>query len=362
MPTPTSSVVPPLPSGWLVRTLSILLDENDLNHTLDALASLCNVPTSALKTGDVMVPLAWFEQWLQHPSRSPAWMGWQVGSHAGLTSQGAISVLLMTAPTVREAARLVSRYYGLVTDILSFEFHELQDSGVMLVNVHSDCAAAVQFLECYLAGVMCRLSELTLGGQAQGWFEMTQSRPADMPPAFERAAMRWVFDAPVICGHWPNQYLDLPGLFSDPFAHASAKLHCDKLLLQRTQAQTIIARIKTLLQRQAGGYLSQDDMAGQLHMSVSTLKRELAACGTSFSAQLEQVKRQHALVLLRNQNLSLGQIADRLGYSDPSNFTHAFKRWFGTAPSAFRVYPFSDCEYGRPSPDRSIVPPDRSRA
>ncbi|RLA00208.1 MAG: AraC family transcriptional regulator, partial [Gammaproteobacteria bacterium] len=43
---------------------------------------------------------------------------------------------------------------------------------------------------------------------------------------------------------------------------------------------------------------------------------------------------------LRSTNFKLDQIAELLGYSEPGNFTHAFKRWSGISPRAFRMQSF----------------------
>jgi AraC-like DNA-binding protein len=40
--------------------------------------------------------------------------------------------------------------------------------------------------------------------------------------------------------------------------------------------------------------------------------------------------------MLMDATLSLEAIASLLGYSDLSNFSHAFKRWTGHSPGAFR--------------------------
>jgi AraC-like DNA-binding protein len=72
---------------------------------------------------------------------------------------------------------------------------------------------------------------------------------------------------------------------------------------------------------------------------VRTLKRRLADQGTSFSALLDEVRRDRATLLLRAGELSVDEIGARLGYSDPANFARAFRRWTGSSPRAFRRKP-----------------------
>jgi AraC-like DNA-binding protein len=71
-------------------------------------------------------------------------------------------------------------------------------------------------------------------------------------------------------------------------------------------------------------------------MSPRTLKRKLAACGTTYSDLLDELRQNRAVQLLGSDQLSIEAIADRLGYSDAANFGRAFRRWTGTTPGAYR--------------------------
>ncbi|MEM8661122.1 MAG: AraC family transcriptional regulator [Pseudomonadota bacterium] len=58
--------------------------------------------------------------------------------------------------------------------------------------------------------------------------------------------------------------------------------------------------------------------------------------GLSFKSLFDEVRLQRAQNLLENSSLTLDIIAERLGYSDPSNFRRAFKKWTGETPTSFR--------------------------
>lgn len=51
---------------------------------------------------------------------------------------------------------------------------------------------------------------------------------------------------------------------------------------------------------------------------------------------LSELKLQEAKILLQQPELSLNEIANRLGYKNLSHFSRQFKRWTGINPSAFR--------------------------
>jgi AraC-like DNA-binding protein len=72
-------------------------------------------------------------------------------------------------------------------------------------------------------------------------------------------------------------------------------------------------------------------------MSVRSLQRQLAEEGLTYSRLVEQVRYDQAVKLLKRPDLKLIEIAADLGYTDPANFTRAFKRWTGVSPKEFRV-------------------------
>jgi AraC-like DNA-binding protein len=71
-------------------------------------------------------------------------------------------------------------------------------------------------------------------------------------------------------------------------------------------------------------------------LSDRTLQRRLNASGHTYSELLEDARRQAALRLLRDKDIKILDIALELGYSDPANFTRAFRRWTGASPRAAR--------------------------
>ncbi len=77
--------------------------------------------------------------------------------------------------------------------------------------------------------------------------------------------------------------------------------------------------------------------AGQtLGLSSPTLRRHLEAENTTFSAIVDEVRREIAQRELRS-NRTVGEIAFRLGFSSASAFDRAFKRWNGQSPKAYRT-------------------------
>lgn len=76
--------------------------------------------------------------------------------------------------------------------------------------------------------------------------------------------------------------------------------------------------------------------ARTMGLSDRTLKRRLQDEGLSYRMLITEVRGRQANELLADETLSLTQIAERMGFSDLSSFSQAYKRWFGVAPSVKR--------------------------
>jgi len=84
------------------------------------------------------------------------------------------------------------------------------------------------------------------------------------------------------------------------------------------------------------GEVDQRTVAKAMHRSVSALQRQLKAEGATYRQVLDQTRQGLAQQLVQEHRYSLGQIAYLLGFSDQANFSRAFKRWTGHAPTRSR--------------------------
>jgi AraC-like DNA-binding protein len=69
---------------------------------------------------------------------------------------------------------------------------------------------------------------------------------------------------------------------------------------------------------------------------VRTLRRRLEEEGTSYRALSQAKLYEAALSLLRQPEASVHSVSHALGFSDPSAFHRAFRRWSKSTPMDFR--------------------------
>lgn len=103
-------------------------------------------------------------------------------------------------------------------------------------------------------------------------------------------------------------------------------------------SETLSRRVRERLNAQlAAGSLEMAVVARSLRVSTATLRRKLDAEGASFSDILDEVRKEAAERYLTNSQLTVTEIAYRLGFSHVRAFARAFRRWTGTSPTDFRA-------------------------
>jgi AraC-like DNA-binding protein len=110
--------------------------------------------------------------------------------------------------------------------------------------------------------------------------------------------------------------------------------------LARFDANTLAQKVRTkLLEQLPSSNACETSVAGAFNITARTLQRRLRAEKTSYKQILDDVRRELAVDYVSEPDLSIKEITYMLGFSEPSNFTRAFKRWTGTSPNAYRAAP-----------------------
>ncbi|MEV0759057.1 AraC family transcriptional regulator ligand-binding domain-containing protein [Nocardia sp. NPDC050435] len=123
---------------------------------------------------------------------------------------------------------------------------------------------------------------------------------------------------------------------SDPTTAQALEAHCERLLETRRARRGQAARVRSLILAELDTGPTAAAVAARLHLDERTLRRHLRAERTSFQELLDEVRGGLAAELLTLDQLTLAEIARRLGYHDAAGFSRAHRRWTGRAPRAPR--------------------------
>jgi AraC-like DNA-binding protein len=146
--------------------------------------------------------------------------------------------------------------------------------------------------------------------------------------AAPRAAL--VFNADFLTQPFVRSHQDIERFLDDPPAHLLGE--CD------FYCSTVADQVRRIIEDRLGNpSCTSDDIAAGVGMSRPTLWRRLREENTSISQIRDQVLRDAALAALSCGNQTVAQLSQHLGFSEPSAFSRAFRRWTGSSPRNYQV-------------------------
>jgi AraC-like DNA-binding protein len=126
-----------------------------------------------------------------------------------------------------------------------------------------------------------------------------------------------------------------------PSANRQLAAVFDKLLteeLARLDKSDVVSRCRAaVLEHLSSGEGTAEEAARELHMSARTLQRKLAEANTTYLELVDDTRKDLALRYIEDPRRSITDITFSLGFSQPSAFTRAFRRWTGRSPSEYRT-------------------------
>ena len=243
----------------------------------------------------------------------------------------------LASDTVYDGLRRLVRFAKLLNSVA--ELH-LEEQGELvhlhmhpLVNVEDHVYARRDFF----IGIVTRMCKLNLG-QYLAPVRIEIERPTPIEPARWESmlATRVIFDSDRSCMIWSRSDIEHQIVTGDP---ALARVNDEQAeVLIRTFTDDSLSRlvVEKIIQRLPDGPPGQDLIAGDLCMSSRTLQRKLKQEVVNFSELLQDCRMQLAKKYLCEAKKSVVETSYSLGFSDPSAFSRAFKRWTGQSPAHYR--------------------------
>jgi AraC-like DNA-binding protein len=149
-----------------------------------------------------------------------------------------------------------------------------------------------------------------------------------LPVHFDQPQCRLIFNA---------SYLDLPTIRSERALKTFLRGAPGNLLVRYRHDAGWVAMIREHLKSlPAAEWPVFDTLAERLSVTPATLRRRLRSEGQSFASIKDEMRGSLAQSLLRESELSVAEIACELGFTEPSAFHRAFRKWTGASPGSFR--------------------------
>lgn len=256
-----------------------------------------------------------------------------------------LGYVLLSCPTIGDVFDRLSRYVrvlndGLRTDI-THEAREVHVRASFVTNADNYLMRrpreAMDSLWTGLSRELGRMTALPLRA-TRVWFAYPK------PSATERKEYARVFDCPVEFDAPEyrvtvnREVLETPLRSANPALLKLFSSHADQVLARLDTPVGVSGKVLALIAaRMTGRVPSVVEVARELAMSERNLQRALRTEGTTYQELVDAIRRDLAISHLKSPGTSASQVGFLLGFSEPSAFHRAFRRWTGQAPSEYRA-------------------------
>ena len=246
-------------------------------------------------------------------------------------SFGVVEYLCRTAPTLGAALRQWIRYCRMLNETVELALILDDDRAHVRVVTDSDDPSSAQHELCFSL-IVAQSRSISSHPLRPIGIEFVHHAPFDQEP------YRRHFDAPVIFGAKYNQItlpveaLVSPLVTADASFTAMIEHYLQGVRVRDSNTPPLTAKVRRIL----GTALRNDDggvdaIAHVLGLTSRSLQRRLKDEGSSFQDLRDEIRRELADRYLED-DLSISEISFLLGFSEPSAFFRAFKRWTGVTP------------------------------
>lgn len=310
---------------------------------LRTLACAAGLPPDGLDTLPESFPARTYLQLLEAAARlsNDQHFGLHAGECVKIGTYNVYGMILLSCRDFGQALQQTMRFEGLAHELGKSSLHV--ENGVAEYRWHSRFPDASRHLaECVFAGIMILAQWLAGRGLPPVEVTFAHAAPEDCSEhwrifgediRFGGAGNFARFDAGLL--HWPVRNGDA-SLYPVLLQYAEQRLQ-EKLRAQQ-QGSDVVSQVRAAIVRN----LAQDSVrlpliAEELKITQRTLQRKLKEAGFTFQQLLDKTRHALAEDYLRQEKLSLAEIAFLLGYQEQSSFCHAFKEWTGLNPGAYRL-------------------------
>jgi AraC-like DNA-binding protein len=296
------------------RDVDLEVDRSTLDGSLDATVMIDLWGRAADATGDDL-------------------LGLHVATRVRAGAYGALDRLLCASATVRSGLTATARHFRRANGDAELRLQPLRN------------AVAAQLVTTVTMEHRPRSSQYTLA-LVVGRLRAASTRmwnPTEVhfsgPPCHAAVELERFFGAPVRFRQAIDQIVLTPEVLDLPHRDQDPEL-CEMLETELTQSVSDGAGVLARCRESARAWLWQGEhgiaiVARDLDMSVRTLQRTLAVRGTSYRELIDELRCEQAATLLGADHVA-ADVAHALGYSEPSAFYRAFRRWTGTTPHDWR--------------------------
>jgi AraC-like DNA-binding protein len=335
---PARSVAGPTVGAGYARALLDFAVSKGAGRAL--LLERSQISADALADADNRLPLANYIALMRASialSGDPA-LALHYGEIGNLAEYSIVGLIADASKTMGHALVQLNRYGRLVIEVdvgAQDRFQIVPENGeVWIVDSRRDANSFPELTESTFARMISHSRQF--GSEDKPFVQSVQVTHAK--PTYHAEYDR-IFRAPTTFAATRNALLIDPTWASHRVGRASRyafgvlSAHAKALLESLENAKTARGQVEALLIPILHmGNPSVERTAEKMGLSRDTLYRRLKAEGVSYENVLDELRHKMALHYLDGKKVSVNETAYLVGFSDPSAFSRAFRRWTGVSP------------------------------
>jgi AraC-like DNA-binding protein len=329
----------PSATGGIARLVSARLRESDIQ--LAPILTRAGLTVEQIDNRSVRLKVQSQIRFLEFAADAlqDDFLGFHLVQDFELREIGLFYYVLASSEILADALHRAERYSGIVNEGISLRCRVGNEIAIALSYVDVDRQSDRHQIEFWLMSLVRLCRQLTNRRLAPSRVRVMHHRNGTPAEFRSFLGCEVEFDCSVDEVVFPAAVRLMPIVSADAHLNELLTTYCEEALAHRpahggTLRSSVENAIAPLLPH---GKAGAGEIARQLGMSHRTLARRLAAEGLTFSEIQKELKTDLAKRYLRDGDLPISEIAWLLGYREVSAFTHAFKRWTGTAPRQSRA-------------------------
>ncbi len=303
-----------------------------------------NICLEQLTDVDARIPLLDFQQLIKcsYELVEDETLALQVGAAATPEEMGIIGYMLLNCQDLVEMVHVLVKYSRLLTN-MDVQLTEKKDH--LALEVFSTQSGSFEIdndpliryrVESTIAWIVTILRYFNQGMKPYELF-FKHSRPGYQRAYHDLFETSLHFNQPTNMMLFHKKDLEVSSGMSNPYLLTLYKRHAERLLQELQQPESLEQHIERIISANLDdNTVNLDMVADHLHMNRWKLARLLKERCTTFQQIHDDARFKLAKSYLKNRQVQISEIHELLGYSDPSAFTRAFKRWGGMSPRDFR--------------------------
>jgi len=298
------------------------------------------IDPAALLNLDARVPFSKFKRLMragQELSGEPA-LGLEFGAAVSMQEISIVGLICRASETMADAFEQMNRYGRLVIEVEGigsqdrFQIIRRGDEA-WIVDTRKNPNSFPELTESTLGRFICEFNRAFPDGRFVTSAQVTHAAPEHAADYQRILNVPVEFDCDWNAMKFDPAWLSLRVSSKRRYIFGLYSRHAEALMSQLEGSKSVRGKVESLIiPRMHEGDLSMALIAKTMGRSRQTLYRQLKTEGASYEKVLDELRHKMALDYLGGEKVSVNETAYLVGFSDPSAFSRAFKRWTGTSP------------------------------